>query len=474
MSAKPMAIDFGRADSGKAVLHAFFQLFKTAQIHAPENQALARPIETMVALSAELTASDGRLSLQAKDRAIFVNGSKVKVNTDEFAFAEEIFKFFHDRGIGGFVIDAPLTHEMIRKLLMLMVYAPAADRRLEKLEPALKAAEIPVRLNKPLGGAGKSESDLAQERRSYTFFTYSKLVVLYRTLLAEEKINASRRQFLLRKIARTIQGLVDICIEDRDTFLSSSAARSGESYAPHHSANTAILSIALGDRLGLNKIDLADVGMAAMFHDVGLHTCLGEILDKRSALDPKERFLIDQHPIQSVEFLLDEKRFNKGALTRVIVAFEHHRQFAGAGYPPASRRPHVVSRIVTIAAVYDALITERPWRRAFLPDEALAVMLKESGNQFDPALLKVFVHMLGLYPVGTLVRLDTLEMGIVLHGSGDGERVSRPVVVLVRDGKPQATVDLTEKNGAAYRRTIVTTEDPARYGIQPSGILAAT
>lgn len=456
-----------------AVLYAWFQLFKTAQIHAIDNQALHRPIEVMANLTASL-ASDRRLSFQAQDQAIFVNGTKLKLSTDEYTLAGSIFEFFEERGMGGFTIDAPLTPDAIRRLLSFMVYAPAAERRFDKLESAIKAAGIPFHLNKPFTKTSTNDSELDLEWRSHTFLMYSKLVVLYRSLIAEEKLNASRRQYLMKKIARIVQGLVDVCMEDEQTFVSTSAVKSSEEYAPHHAANTAILSICVAKKLGMSKVELADVGMAAVFHDVGLHTCAAEILDKREPLDQKERFIVDQHPIQSVEFLLDEKRFNRAALTRVIVAFEHHRLFAGTGYPPASRRPLVISRIVSIAAVYDALTTERPWRRAYMPDEALASMFRESGKQFDPALLKVFVATFGLFPVGTLVRLDSGEIGIVVSAGGEAERINRPVIILVgQDGKTGATLDLMEKTATGMSRTIVGTEDPARYGIQPSGILAA-
>jgi hypothetical protein len=156
------------------------------------------------------------------------------------------------------------------------------------------------------------------------------------------------------------------------------------------------------------------------------------------------------------------------------VAFEHHRNYDSSGYPFASRRPDLFSRIVTIADVYDALTTQRPWRNAFMPDEALGMMTREAGKRFDPTLMKVFINTLGLYPVGTLVRLDSGELGVVIYSGGEGERLSRPIISLLGgDGKPSGTVDLAERTAAgAYRWSIVMTEDPKKFGIQPSGLIA--
>src|SRR5690606_12329485 len=126
-----------------------------------------------------------------------------------------------------------------------------------------------------------------------------------------------------------------------------------------------------------------------------------------------------------------------------------------------------------IAAAYDALTTARPWRKAFLPDEALGIMLSEAGRRFDEALLKVFVNAIGLYPIGTLVRLSTGELAIVAYSGVEGDRATRPMVALLgADGRPGALVDLSERSAdGSYPRSVVTSEDPTRYGLQPSGLL---
>lgn len=458
-------------NQGNLVMQLWFQLFRTAQIHQIDNQALQRPVTAWVEMTNTLVPKEGRVALQAKDKALFVNGSKLRLSSDEYELARDVFAFFEERGIGGFSIEAPMTNESVRKLLQAIIYTP--DRNFDKIEAAIKAANIPFRLNRPLGGA-KSKADVNLERRSYAFFTYSKLVVLYRNLISKEKLIASERAFLLKKIARTIQALVDICLEDDHTFLGVTAVKSGEAYAAHHAANVAVLAIALGEKLGLTKVQLADLGRGAVFHDVGLRDCPAEILMKSEPLDQKDRSLIEQHPMRSVEFLLNQRSFNKSTLSQIVIAYEHHRHYDGSGYPFGSRRPDIFSRVVTIADVYDAMTTQRPWRNALMPDESLARMSREAGHRFDPALMKVFVNTLGLYPIGTLVRLDSGDLGVVIFGGGEGERLNRPIISLIgRDGKPAANVDLAERDPAGkYRWSIVMTEDPKKFGIQPSGIVA--
>jgi HD-GYP domain-containing protein (c-di-GMP phosphodiesterase class II) len=459
----------------KGFVFVWFQLFRTAQIHAIDNQALQRPVQNFIDSVSHILSTDGSLSFQSKDGTLFLNSVKLALSTDEYnEAAEPIFDFFEERGMGGFRIESQFNVESVHQLLRIFVYAPAAERKLPTIQSALQAAGLPFRINKPLGVRNRGNAEAILERRAYTFLTYSKLVVLCRTLLAETGANPAKRHYLVRKISRTVEALVDICMEDDHTFLGISSVKSEDAYAPHHAANTAVLSIGLGEKIGLSKVELADLGVAAALGDIGLREIPAEILDKGEELDPSEREILERHTLLSVKFFLADKHYNKSLLRRIVVAYEHHRQVDGGGYPRSSYPINLFTRIVTVADAYDALTTNRPWRKAYLPDEALGVMLSESGTKFDPLLLKIFVNTIGLYPVGTLVRLSTGEIGLVIYGGGEGERIAHPIVALLdSEGKPSQTVDLAEKDASGkYLREIASSEDPAKYGIQASGLLS--
>jgi HD-GYP domain-containing protein (c-di-GMP phosphodiesterase class II) len=462
----------GAAAGPSAFLHAWFQLVKNAQFHAIDNAALRRPIQRLAELTAQIVAQDGRISFQAKDGALFVNGAKLKLSTEEYGLADDLFAFFAERGMTGFVIEAPLRDADVRKLLAVLVYAAPAERAFEAIERALRDHGLPVRVNRLLSAqAEAAPPDPVLDKRAYTFLTYSKAVVLYRTLLSEDKMDPVRRHQLMRKITRVVQALVDVCQKDDHTLLGIVSVKSGDEYAPHHSVNTALLAVALGDKVGLGKVELCDLGLAALFHDFGMRRVPSWIREKTAPLDASERAIVGRHLLETVEFLLGERMLTRSALSRIAVAFEHYRRITTKGVDQGAT--DLYSRIVKIANVYDALTTDRPWRKAYLPDEALSVMMFKMTDQLDPLLLKVFVNTLGLYPVGTLVRLSTGEMGLVVFGGGEGERVTRPIVALLTaNGRTQGTVDLTEKDASgAYRREIAFSEDPTRYGLQPSGLL---
>jgi len=471
------SVDSSEDETPKAFLFFWFQLFRTAQIHALDNEAVRRPVQNFIDGVSRLLASDGSVSLQAKDGTVFLNSVKLALTTDEYyEAAEPTFEFFAERGMGGFSVDAALTTEGVHQLLRILVYAPPEKRTFQTIRSALQEAGLPFRINKPLGVKSRGNAEAILERRSYTFLTYSKLVVLCRSLIAETGANPAKRSYLIRKVSRTVESLVDICLEDDHTFLGISAVKSEEAYAAHHAANTAVLSIALGEKLGLSKVDLADLGVAAALCDIGLREIPSEILDKGESLTGEERQVLERHTLLSVQFFLQDRHYTKALLRRILVAYEHHRHADGGGYPRSSYPINLFTRIVSIADAYDALTTNRPWRKAYLPDEALGHMLSESGKQFDPVLLKVFVNAMGFYPVGTLVRLSSGESAFVVYSGGDGERLTRPIVALLdSEGKPGQSVDLAAKDSAGnYLRQIVSSEDPAKYGLQPSGLLSAS
>jgi HD-GYP domain-containing protein (c-di-GMP phosphodiesterase class II) len=468
----------GREEESPAhqLFGAWFQLFRTAQIHAVDNQATHRAMRRFASAVGRVVSKEGHASLQARDQTLFVNQVKLKLTSEEYQLAADVFSFFAERGMGGFAVEGPLDEQGVRRLLEILVYAPSAERSIDRLKARLRGSGLPVQVNQPLGARRRVEGEVALERRLYTFATYSKLVVLYRGLLTDEGHHEIRRRFLMRKTTRIIQALVDICLEDDHTFLGLSSVKEAAAYAPQHAANTAVLAIALGDKVGLSKVELADLGLAALFHDIGMRVTPSSLVDKPGPLSPEERQRLERHPLRGVEELLAEPGFTKSVLRRIVVIFEHHTGVDGGGYPRISRLPHLFSRIVAIAAAYDALTTPRPWRKAFLPDEALGLMLSEAGKRFDEALLKVFVNSLGLYPVGTLVRLSTGELAVVAYSASEGDRATRPVVALVSaDGQARGLVDLAERDAEGeYRRSIVSSEDPMRYGLQPSGLLAMT
>ncbi|MBU2228491.1 MAG: hypothetical protein KJ936_12665 [Proteobacteria bacterium] len=164
----------------------------------------------------------------------------------------------------------------------------------------------------------------------------------------------------------------------------------------------------------------------------------------------------------------------------ILPPFEHHLKYDLSGYPQTDRKKplSLFGRILTITDIFDAMTSPRIYRPVALsPDRVLTMMLEGAGKDFDPILLKVFINMLGVFPVGTLLLLDTGEMCLVME-SPEGAEVGRPRVVILEDGKGGGfrkgeTANLAERDprSGAFRRNIVKSFHPSEYGIQPVDFL---
>ena len=275
---------------------------------------------------------------------------------------------------------------------------------------------------------------------------------------------------------RAVQDMVKHLVDDDAVFSAISTLRVFDDYTFTHSVNVAILSMCLGKRLNLSRRSLERLGLCALFHDLGKIEVPHEVLNKSGKLNDSEFRLLEEHSLNSTRLIV-KLRASRDRKTKILLPpFEHHLKYNLSGYPYANwKRPlSLFGRIVTIADVYDAITSQRVYRKsAMSPDRALGFMLERAGRDFDPILIKVFINMLGVYPVGTLLRLDNGALALVISLSPQkGEK--RPLVCLMEqdaDGMYQKgeTIDLAERDSqtGGYTRKIIETYHPSTFGIQP-------
>jgi hypothetical protein len=129
--------------------------------------------------------------------------------------------------------------------------------------------------------------------------------------------------------------------------------------------------------------------------------------------------------IRQIRSVIGKGKLNAAIMRRVVVAYEHHL--------PLAEQNHVFSRIVSVADAYDALTTKRPWREGFTADEGLRILMQHTGTKYDPLVVKVLVNLMGIYPLGSAVRLASGEIAIVYHNSNDPTLYEKPWVKVMRD-----------------------------------------
>jgi HD-GYP domain-containing protein (c-di-GMP phosphodiesterase class II) len=233
--------------------------------------------------------------------------------------------------------------------------------------------------------------------------------------------------------------------------------------------------VALGKRLGLGKLQLYDLGMSALFHDIGKSRVPAGILNKTGGLTDEEWSAIAAHPWLGVLAMFQLRGTQEVPYRAMLVANEHHMKIDLTGYPRQirPRQLGMFSKIVAVADGFDAATSRRAYQTVpFTPAQVMLEMRDNRHRGMDPVIVKAFINLTGIYPVGTLVVLDTFELGIVHAVNPLQDMLSRPVVRIVSDAQgnvthPGTLIDLAERNEAGvFLRTIIKTENPERYGIR--------
>ena len=181
-----------------------------------------------------------------------------------------------------------------------------------------------------------------------------------------------------------------------------------------HSVNVAILSLMLGRQLRLDEDTITILTEAALLHDIGKTRVPLEIVQKPGALDKAERKVIESHTVFGAEILMDTAGVHPLAPT---IALEHHRGVTGTGYPDLGDGvvPHLMSQIVSVADIYEALTGARSYREPMKPEQACLVLAREAGHKLNTAYVKAFVSAVTFFPVGSLVRTNREEVGVVVR-----------------------------------------------------------
>jgi putative nucleotidyltransferase with HDIG domain len=276
-------------------------------------------------------------------------------------------------------------------------------------------------------------------------------------------------------VARTmVDGLAQAVSQNRSALLALTALREYDNYTFTHMVNVSILTMAQARALGVDGPLLREFGLAGLMHDIGKVKTPLEILNKTESLTPDEFTIMKRHVIDGAGIL----RGTPDVPTLApVVAFEHHLRLDGSGYPDAVARPslNLCTVLCSIADVYDAMRSQRTYQQSFQTDRSLAVMRRNDGKQFDQNLVRRFAQLVGVYPVGNLVRLNTDEIAIVTQEHAPDPYRPHVRVIIDRHGVQLANpvdLNLWETAGeGALAPAIVGPVDPADLGIDPLTLL---
>ncbi|MFQ6078408.1 MAG: HD-GYP domain-containing protein [Thermodesulfobacteriota bacterium] len=447
-------------------------LMKSSQIYDQKNVALNQVVQGSLELISHFLKSDDSLGLKVIRDGIFINGKRLKIGVDSYIAFKYVLEQLQKKRVGEIWIFGVLDEKMLKELVYSLMNLDDGDEaNANKLQEELNELEIKSIKVEPLEifeedqfFAGQKNPKEAGKKLFFETIGIIKGVVT----------GIKKNQFIdARKMKRMVQGAVNLMVKDESILLGLTTIKNYDEYTFNHCLNVAIYSLAMGRRLGLSKKSLMELGMTGLLHDMGKAKIPKEILNKPDKLDDDEWRLIKEHPMTGVEMMLKIKQLGEMSPKMVIGVFEHHLNCDLKGYPKLIRKKDLTlfGKIIKIADCYDAMTTPRAYRRKpYRPDQALAIMVQDK-NGFDPVLLKVFISIIGIYPIGSLVLLATNEMGVVYETNPDPEYINRPKVILISqsEGKRRIgpSVDLTERDGEkkTYKRSIVKTLDPKKYHV---------
>lgn len=272
------------------------------------------------------------------------------------------------------------------------------------------------------------KSMISEELKNRAIIDIKKTFVLAETSNYDKKKNLDA----FNRISDTVTTFIDEVSSNDNLIINMIDLKVFDDYTFYHSVNVALLSIIMGMSLRFSRKNIFHLGIAAIMHDIGKVFTPIEILNKNGPLNGREMQIIQKHSRSGYNYLRDKYPIPFKCYEGVL---HHHERWDGSGYPQNLEK-HQISlfgRIIAITDVYDALISDRPYRKGYSPFEAIEYTMANGESMFDMNLVEEFMKKIQPYPVGTIVRLSNGFKAIVAENK-EG-RGTRPKVRVYKDGE---------------------------------------
>jgi putative nucleotidyltransferase with HDIG domain len=372
---------------------------RAAELYAPQHPLVQRSVSTLLAACTAQLANASTLVIGFIGDDVVVNDARVGRGT---ASLTGFVRGLRDREIEKITFHRGVTADELQAFLMELAErrarTPLADRLAGRGVRRIVVGKLSVE------ETSQDQLGIEAARRVYTTAVSSA-----ESLWEQAKAGDKPDPDTARKI---IDSLANIVNQDRTSLMALTALKKYDNYTFTHMVNVAALAMAQARALNLEGPLLREFGFAALMHDIGKVNTPLEVLNKPGKLTDAEFKLMKQHVIDGAHIL---RRTPEMPALAPIVAFEHHLKQDLSGYPEniGHRKLNLCTMIVSIADVFDALRSNRPYREGLATARIRAIMGEQGNPAFNQALLRRFVNLMGLFPIGTIVRLNTEEVGVV-------------------------------------------------------------
>ncbi len=374
----------------------------------------------------------------------------------ELAVGQEIFfelsqkmssliNYLQEKGVERIVFQRALQEEEVVKFISYLITRGEGEADAQESLSRLGIRNIRIgKITAAPPVKGETELEPEEEGKKRRVVDYAKLYAegvttvtqSLETVMNEEELDYVELRYNMLNFMENLMGKYQ-------DILNLTSMRRKDLLTFNHILNVSILAMHISSKLGYSKDDILDIGIAALFHDIGKLCVSQKILKKKGKLDEEEFRQIKHHTILGTEILFNY--VNDMGILPVVVAVEHHMRYDLKGYPKLSfaRKPHPASLIVSLCDVYDALAQRRAYKRDFPPLKIYNIMINEKGGLFDPQLLDKFFEIVGVWPRGTIVTLSDGRIAVVREVN---ERdIFCPTVEVISPEQQREFIDLEEK-----------------------------
>lgn len=461
---------------GATILTRFHGVLRGMRLYTSGNRALRTQLQEM--LDSIMALMEDEVTLLGMGEYLYVNGTRLRADGAQVAVFRAVLEELEVRELGGLRFAAGLTIEELESFLQ--VFHARKDRPgAAEFDDALAAAGIghvgTIRARDPDAAqdanSGADEEDREKRRAR---LVHRKAVQGTRDAFQR---TARTGRLALQQARRVVQPIVDHLLYDADSLVGLIALKKHDEYACVHSVNVSIVSVRIGQLLGLKRAELANLGVAALLHDIGKLAVPADILLEPGPLDESRWQALRRHSIEGVRIASRLPGLSEQIVDAMRVAFEHHMLLDHSGYPTVrEQRPlGAFSRIVAVADLFDAVTSHRAGRdRPMTAYEALGLLLGRERERFDRAVLGNLVQAVSLYPAGTVFVTDAGRM--MLSVSPNSADPWRPVCRELGGEVHDETAEIVAQGGDAPlppEESVVRVMSPEEFAVDVEGLLAA-
>ena len=463
-------------EQGRKLLTSFYGGLRALKLYPIENAAVQQALNELHDIMTGLLKTEGSVELRVVGDFFFLNETRLRLDLSNFSTFGSFAQSLSEHGIGAVDVTSGLTREEWAPFLSLLLRKGTRETAFEAFTERLTGTaveHIDVRPEKDVHQPELEKEEAMQAAKR----TYAQSVKVAKDVFGDMRMG---RAVNARKVKRAVQNIVDQVLSNESSIVTMTTLKDFDEYTFTHCVNVCIFSVVIGQRLGLEKLHLYDLGLGALLHDIGKMRVESEVINKPGGLTDAEWAQLREHPTEGLLILFQMGGFTDMPYRQMLMAYEHHMKTDLTGYP-ANRRPRAMSlfsKIVAVADGFDAGTSMRSYQYTpWPPDEVLKEMRDNPKRGFDPLLVKALITATGVFPIGTLVILDSYEMAVVCGVHREPERLHLPKVKVISDamGAPlprPRLVDLSDTDeGGQPLFQILKTTDPQKYGIRVSDYL---